>query len=99
MHRIREDGGSFNLEYNIPQIVYSSLVSSVVNALVKALCLTEKYIIEIKNLVTKKSIKLKSEFVLNCIIKKTICYFTLTFALLMFFWYYLSCFCAVYKNT
>ena len=99
MHRIKEDGGSFNIEYQILQIVYSSLISSIINTFVKALCLTEKNLIEIKNQVTKKDIKKKSESVLIWIIKKSICYFVLTFVLLLFFWYYLSCFCAVYKNT
>ena len=99
MHRIKEDGGSFNLGYQIPQIIYSSLISSVINALVKALCLTEKNIIEIKNLFTKKDIKKKSEDVLILIVKKLICYFVLTLGLMILFWYYLSCFCAVYKNT
>ena len=99
IHRIKEDKGSFILDYQIPQIVYSSLISSVINTLMKSLYLTEKNIIEIKNFETKKAIKMKSKSVLNCIIKKSICYFALTFALLIFFWYYLSCFCAVYKNT
>ena len=65
----------------------------------KAICLTDKNIIQIKNLNTKKAIKIESKSVLKCIIKKTICYFVLTFILLFFFWYYLSCFCAVYRNT
>lgn len=99
MHRIKEDGGSFNIVYQLPQIVYSSLISSVINVLVKAICLTEKNIIEIKSLVTKKTIKMKGESIIKCIIKKTICYFILTLALLMLFWYYLACFCAVYINT
>ena len=99
IHRIREDGGSFNLEYQIPQIIYSSLISSVINLLVKALCLTEKNLIEIKNLISKKDIKKQSEDVLTFIFKKLICYFVLTLGLIILFWYYLSCFCAVYKNT
>ena len=99
IHKIKEDGGSFNIEYQLPQIIYSSLISSVVNAFVKAICLTDKNIIQIKNLNTKKAIKIESNSVIKCIIKKTICYFVLTFILLFFFWYYLSCFCAVYRNT
>ena len=99
MHRIKEDRGTFNLGYQIPQIVYSSLISSIINTFVKSMCLTEKNIVEIKNLGTKKNIKMKTESALICIIKKIILYFILTFVLLLFFWYYLSCFCAVYKNT
>ena len=57
MHRIKEDRGTFNLGYQIPQIVYSSLISSIINTFVKSMCLTEKNIVEIKNLGTKKILK------------------------------------------
>ena len=30
---------------------------------------------------------------------KTICYFVISLLFLLFFWYYLSTFCAVYKNS
>ena len=99
IHRIKEDRGSFNIEYQIPKIVYSSLISLVISPFVKAICLTEKNIIQLKNLKTKKEIKIESISVLNIIIKKLICYFILTFILLTFFWYYLACFCAVYKKN
>ena len=37
-------------------------------------------------------------------IKKTLnikfkCFFIISFVLLLFFWYYISCFCAIYENT
>ena len=99
LHRIKEDGGSFNIVYQLPQIVYSSLISLIINAIVKSICLTEKNIIQIKKIETKEEIKNKSKSILDCISKKIICYFILCFILLIFFWYYLSCFCAVYKNT
>ena len=48
MHKIYIDEGSFNLNYQIPQIIYSSLISGVINALIKYLSLTEKKVISIK---------------------------------------------------
>ena len=33
------------------------------------------------------------------IFMKSICYFVSSSVLLLFFWNYLSCFCAIYKNT
>ena len=42
MHKIYEDKGSFNLLYQIPQILYSSLVSAVINTILKQLALSEK---------------------------------------------------------
>ena len=99
LDRISDDGGSFNIAYQIPQIVYSSLISSIVNAIIKTICLTEKNIIEIKQDPMIKNLKQKGLNTLQWIFMKSICFFVTTFVLLLFFWYYLSCFCAVYKNT
>ena len=41
MHKIYIDGGSFNFIYNIPQILYSSLIAGFINALIKNLALSE----------------------------------------------------------
>ncbi len=57
--KISDDGGSFNLEYQIPQIFYSSLISSVINSIVKTICLTDKNILQLKNEISKKNFKKK----------------------------------------
>ena len=44
LDRISDGGGSFNISYQIPQIVYFSLISSIINAILKSICLTEKNI-------------------------------------------------------
>ena len=49
MHKIYEDKGSFNFFYHIPQILYSTLISSVINMIIKNLSLSEKNVLEIKN--------------------------------------------------
>ena len=36
---------------------------------------------------------------INCLKVKFFLFFVIEFTLLLLFWYYLSCFCAVYKNT
>ena len=41
MNKIYTDSGSFNLNYQIPQIVYSCLISSVINLIIKYLSLSE----------------------------------------------------------
>ena len=99
MHRINEDGGSFNLGYQIPQIIYSSLISSAINVVFKTICLTEKNIIEMKQVSSINHLIKKAEEIKKWIFMKSICYFVSSSALLLFFWYYLSCFCAIYKNT
>ena len=95
MHRIYEDYGAFNFVFQLPQIIYSTIISSVISLVVKNLSLTEKQISGIKKTrdISKKNTKIK------CLKIKLILFFILIFILLGLFWYYLSCFGAVYKDT
>ena len=42
MHKVYEDNGSFNFVYQIPQIFYSSMISAIINIILKQLSLSEK---------------------------------------------------------
>ena len=100
MHKIYENEGSFNLEYQLPQIIYSSLISGFLNSFLKLLALSSDDIIKlkrsknnIKNIEGKKGDlyqKLKIKFLL---------FFIVGFIFLVFFWFYLSMFGAIYPNT
>ncbi len=97
MHKIYVDEGKYNFIYQIPQILYSTLISAIINTIVKFLSLTGKNIIEIKqnkNIDNKQIRKFK-----KCLKIKFIFFFILTFMFLLIFWYYIACFCAIYKNT
>ena len=95
MHRIYEDNGSYNIDYRIPQILYSSIICSFINTFIKAISLTEKSILElIKDYTDEKFKNFK-----KCLLIKLILFFIINFLFLIIFWYYLSCFCAVYRNT
>ena len=91
------DKGNFNFIYQIPQILYSSLITSVINSIVSYLSLSEKSIINLKNdaFITGK----KARNLIICLKVKFVLFFIIEFSLLLLFWYYLSCFCVVYKNT
>ena len=63
--------------------------------------MTEKDIIKIKVKVEEKNQDL-DKVISNtekCLKLKIIIFFALNFLFLLFFWYYLSSFCAVYRNT
>ena len=99
MHKVYEDKGKFNLFYHIPQILYSTLVSSLINIVLKMLSLSEKDIISIKeqNDIVKAREKAKK---IELYIKiKFILFVILAVLFMVFFWYFISCFCSVYKNT
>ena len=99
MHTIYKDGGSFNFIYQIPQIIYSSIISSVLNLLLRNLALSEKIILEIKHENETKNLEKKRMGIYKLLFCKFISFFIISFILIISFGYYLSCFCAVYKNT
>ena len=99
MHKIYTDGGSFNFIYNIPQILYSALLSGFINSIIKLLALTDSSFMQLKQNSDKNNIKEKSRQVISIFKIKFIIFFIMSLVLLVLFWFYLSCFCAVYKNT
>ena len=89
----------FILIYLIPQIIYSSVISVVINMIVKLLSLSEKSILSIKK---EDNIRLFVEFskrIKKNLTIKFILFFILNYLLLFFFWYFISCFCGAYTNT
>ena len=97
MHKIYEDEGVFNFLFQLPQIIYSSIISSSINIIIKALSLSQKNIIKLKK--EEHNIRKQAFDILKCLKLKFVVFFILSFIFLLFFWYYLSCFCAVYINT
>ena len=98
MHKVYEDYGSYDFLYQIPQIFYSTMVCAVINIILKQLSLSEKNILEIKG-EPLENIDQKSTKIKDCLKIKYALFFILSFLLMAFFWYFISCFCAVYPNT
>ena len=89
----------FNFILNLPQIIYSSIISTVINEIIKLLTLTDVSLINYRNKAKKEKIlMLVSNLKKNFKIKFAI-FFVLDLLLLGCFWIYLSCFSAVYHNT
>ena len=99
MNKIYESNGSFNLAYQLPKIIYSSLISSVLNFFLKFLALPNDKIIEFKSTKSKKNINNKKNELIKQIQIRLILYFIFGFLLLIFFWYSVAMFGAIYKNT
>ena len=99
MHKIYIDNGIYNILYKIPQILYSSIVSSFINILLKNLSLSEKQMLRIKHEQSLKITITKSKKIEKCIKIKFIIFFIISLLLIVFFWYFISCFCAVYNNS
>ena len=99
MHRIYLNYGEYNFVQQIPQIIYSTAISQILGVFLCYLSLTDKHYYQIKNLRNEKNNKIKIMKILKSIKIKLIVFFAVTFVLLVFYWYLISAFCAVYQNT
>ena len=99
MHKIYEDKGSFNFIYQLPQIIYSSIISALIKAILKILALSEGAILEYKSLKKKEKLSEKEKTLYENLKIKFVLYFIISTLFLLFFWYYLAMFCAIYVKT
>ena len=97
MHKIYLDYGKYNFIQQIPQIIYSSLVSMIIEILIGILSYTDSKIYEIRQIEEYEPQKIKK--ILKTIKIKLAIFFIVTFLFFVFYWYLISSFCAVYGNT
>ena len=98
MHKIFLNYGKFNFIQQIPQVIYTTIISQLIEVFLCFLSLTDKHIYYIKKIfdsVDKKEIV----NILKCIKIKLIIFFIITFILFAFYWYTVTIFCVVYENT
>ena len=91
MHKIYKDAGSYDFIYQIPQIIYSSIISNSTNILFRLLVLSEDSILKIKGIKGKKPNKNLMSKIKRCLFIKLIIFFIFSFLFLIFFWFYLCC--------
>ena len=99
MNKIYENDNAYNFFNQLPQIFYSSVISAVINMILKMLSLSEKKVLEIKKekdivKAKEKAKSAKKELKITLII-----FLAISSLFMLFFCYFISCFCAVYQNT
>ena len=99
IHQIYLDNGEMDFKFHVPQLIYTSLISTAINIVIRNLSLSEKNIIIIKQAKSLSSAIKNGNKAKKLLKIKLIVFFLVSFILILFFWYYLSCFCAVYTNT
>ena len=99
IHKIYKDKGTYNFIYLVPYILYSFIISNILIIIIRYFLLLERNIIEIKK--EKEIKKANSLFprLKKFILIKYISFFISGMIFLLFLWYYLSSFCAVFQNT
>ena len=90
----------YNIKYQLPYCIYSTIISIfILRIMLETLVLTEKSVLEVKKQINKNLAIEKKKKVLKKAILKFSIFFALNFILLVAFWYYLTCFNALYENT
>ena len=93
MRNIYIYNGNTDAALHIPNIILSSLFCLISNLLIKFVSLSERTLLQIKNKTKKK------EDVEKIIKIKTTILFIISFILIGLCWYYVSAFCAIFKNS
>ena len=96
MHKIFIDNGEYDFVFQIAQTIYSSLVSVLITTVLNRLSLSDVTLLNFKK---EKKEKINVTKLRKGIKTKFCLFFVLGFILFCVYWYYISCFCAVYKNT
>ena len=99
MDKINFYFGQYNFLSRFPNMIYSSLITAVINTIVRNISLTQKSLLVIKREKTIDKASKQALIIFNEIKIKIIIFFILGTLFMAFYCYFISCFCAVYKNT
>ena len=99
MHKIYKDRGQFDFLYQIPQILYSTIISRFIDSLIKNFSLSQDIFVELKQEKRKNNLEQKRKKLFSILKIKFTLFFILTLIFLVFCWYYITCFCGIYINT
>ena len=98
MHKLYLNYGKYDFVQEIPQLVYSTIFSQLMEVFICFLSLTDKYIYQLKEIAMKnKMVKTFKTF--RLIDFKISSFYMFTYIFFIFYYYMVYSFCAVYKNT
>ena len=99
MHKLYLTYGKYDFVQQIPQIVYSTVISQILEVFLCFLSLTDSPFYEIKRIeLTEKNNK-KIHEIFKCINIKLVVFYIFTFIFYVLFWYIVVIFCSIYENT
>ena len=100
MHRKYTQGEDFTFVQKLPQLLFTLIVAHILEVILCYFSMTDTNYYEIKGLNLKE--KKKGDKIMNILSKmkrNLVTFFVISFILFLFFWYFISAFCAVYQNT
>ena len=90
---------NYNFVQQLPKIIFSLITTHIIEVALCYFSMTDKTIYLIKELSKEKENESKIIDETKCMKKKLISFYVITFLLFLFYWYFISAFCAVYQNT
>ena len=99
IHKYFINGVKYNFNPQILQIILSIIITHIFEILLCFFTFTDKYYYQIKALKKPETEGKKIIDIFRKIKIKLIIFFVLMFILSLFYWYFVSAFCAVYNNT
>ena len=98
VHYLFLNNGKYDFNQQIPQITYSVIITQIIEVFLCYLSLTDKYYYQVKSNWKKyKTNNIKK--IIKYIRLKLIFFYIFTFVFFIFYWYIISVFCGVYRNT
>ena len=99
MHHLYVNSGEYSFVQQLPQIILSLVVGHILEVILCSLSMTDSAVYEIKGLSKVEKSGEKILDILDKMRNKLVAFFVFTFLLFLFYWYFISAFCAVYQNT
>ena len=99
MHKIYKSSGAFDFKTQFPIMIYSLLFSNALNQPLNYFGLSNDDIITFKQDRTRSNYIKRIKYLKKKLSIKFISFFIISFLMLTFLWYYVSMFCAIYRNT
>ena len=99
MHKIYITYGKYDIFQQIPQAIYVTIFTNLIEVFLCFLSLTDTAMYQIKRLrnsYKKKKIEIK---IIKCMKLKLFIFYLFTFIIFFFYWYIVTTFCEVYPNT
>ena len=98
-HKLFLSGVHYYINYQLLQMSLSVIITYVAEVILCYVTYTDRYIYEIKNFYKNEKNQEKIFKILKFIRTKLITFYIVCLVILLFYWYFISAFCAVYPNT
>ena len=99
MHKIYITYGKYDIFQQIPQAIYVTIITNLIEVFLCFLSLTDTAMYQIKKLRNSyKKIKIEIK-IIKCMKLKLFIFYLFTFIIFFFYWYIVTTFCEVYPNT